>query len=111
MKYVVGNQVVLSRPPEGPIAPHIGAFAAFVSALGYALSSIRRQVRLAAGFSRWLKEKRVGLQRVTSAHSSRYLRYRAQQVKPGLGDAAALRHLIDFLRGEGLIPAERIPVD
>ncbi len=110
MKYVVGNQVVLSRPPEGPIAPRIGAFAAFVSSLGYALSSIRRQVRLAAGFSRWLKEKRVGLQRVTSAHSSRYLRYRAQQVKPCLGDAAALRHLIEFLRGEGLIPAERVPV-
>jgi hypothetical protein len=25
MKYVVNNDVVLSRPPEGPLAAHIGA--------------------------------------------------------------------------------------
>ncbi len=110
MRSVLANQPILSRIPEGPIAPHIGPFAEFLSAQGYALTSIHRQVHLAACFSRWLEQKRVGLQRITSGHSNRYLRYRAGQVKPCLGDAAALRHLIDFLRGEGLIPAERIPV-
>ena len=110
MKYVVNNQVVLLRAPEGPLEAHIGSFAEFVSAQGYALSSIRRQVRLAACFSRWLKQKRVELHRITSDHSKRYLRYRARQVQPCLGDAAALRHLIDFLRGEGLIPDKKVSV-
>ncbi len=110
MKCVVIDQLVLSRIPEGPIAEHIGPFAEFLSAQGYALTSVHRQVHLAAGFSRWLKQKRVDLRQVTSDQSKRYLRYRARQLQPCLGDAAALRHLIDFLRGEGLIPAERVSV-
>ncbi len=110
MKCVIGHQLVLARAPEGPIAPHIGSFAQFISAQGYALSSIHRQVHLAACFSRWLKQERVELHRITSDHSKRYLRYRAQQVQPCLGDAAALRHLLDFLRGEGLTAAEKVSV-
>ncbi len=108
MKYVINDQVVLSRAPEGPLAAHIGSFAESVSAQGYSLYSIRRQVRLAAGFSRWLKQKGVDVRRITSDHSSWYLRYRARHVRLCSGDAAVLRHLIDFLRGEGMIPAEKI---
>ena len=110
MKCVVGNQLVLLRTPEGPIAPHIGSFGECLGAQGYALSSIRRQIRLAACLSRWLKQERVELHDITSDHPKRYLRYRARQVQPRPGDVAALKHLIDFLRGEGLIPAETVPV-
>ena len=110
MKCVINSQVVLSRVPEGPIAAHIGSFTEFVSAQGYALSSIRSQVRLAACFSRWLKQEGVELHRITADHPRRYLRYRARQARPCPGDAAALRHLIDFLRGEGVIPAERLSI-
>lgn len=110
MKCVINSQVVLSRVPEGPIAAHIGSFAEFVSAQGYALSSIRPKVRLAACFSRWLKHEGVELHSITSDHPRRYLRYRARQIRPCSGDTAALRHLIDFLRGEGVIPAEKVSV-
>jgi hypothetical protein len=57
MKCVINDQVVLSRALEGPLGPHIGAFAESRSALGYARWSMQREVRLAAGFSRWLKLK------------------------------------------------------
>jgi len=40
MKYVINNQVVLSRAPEGPLAAHIESFAEFVSEQGYAPYSI-----------------------------------------------------------------------
>ena len=108
MKYVVCDQVVLSKAPEGPLAAYIGPFAKFISAQGYALSSIRRQVRLCRGFSRWLKRKKVDVHGIRAEHAERYLRYRARQVQIGLGDAAALRHVIDFLRGERVIPAEKV---
>ncbi len=108
MKYIVCDQVILSKAPVGPLAAYIGAFAEFVSAQGYALSSIRRQVRLCADFSRWLKRKRVETRSIRAEHTERYLRYRARQVQICLGDAAALRHLIDFLRGERVIPAEKV---
>jgi site-specific recombinase XerD len=108
MKYVVCDQVVLSKSPEGPLAPYIGSFAKFLGTQGYALSSIRQQVRLSAGFSRWLKQRRVERHSIRAEHTGRYLRYRVRQVQICLGDAAALKRLVDFLRGEGVIPAEKV---
>lgn len=106
MKCVINDQVVLSQAPEGPLAAHIGSFAEFVSAQGYSLYSIHRQVHLAACFSRWLKKKGVDVRHITSDDSRRYLLYRARHARPCRGDAAALRHLVDFLRDEGVISAE-----
>jgi len=57
MKFIVNNQLVLSHPPEGPVAAHIGSFAKSLSEQGYAASSIYRQVRLAASFSQWLTNR------------------------------------------------------
>jgi site-specific recombinase XerD len=110
MKCVVDYQLVLSRTPEGPIAPYLGAFGEFLNGQGYALTSIHRQVFLAACFSRWLKRQGIEAQRINSDHPKRYLRYRARQVQLRPGDAAALGHLMDFLRGESLIPAETVSV-
>jgi integrase/recombinase XerD len=107
MKCIINNQVVLSRAPEGPLAAQIGSFAETVSKQGYSLASIHRQVLLAACFSRWLQQNGIGLRSLCSDHPARYLRYRARHVRLGRGDAAALKHLIGFLRGEGVIPREK----
>jgi len=74
---------------------------------GYARYSLYRQVLLAACFSEWLRRREVALRGITSDHPQQYLRYRARRVRPSRGDAAALRHLVDFLRGERVIPAEK----
>jgi site-specific recombinase XerD len=109
MKCVISDHVVLSRPLDGPIADHIRAFAASRAALGYATSSIQYEIRLAAGFSQWLKRRGVPLRRVDSARVSQYLRDRHRRVRAGSGDAAALRHLLEFLRREGLIGPDSTP--
>lgn len=108
MKCIVSEDVVLSRPLDGPLSAHIAGFANWVRDEGYALYSRHRQVRLAACFSRWLGEEGVDLANVGSEHVSRYLRKHARQVKIGRGDAAALRQFLDFLRRLGVIPADRI---
>jgi integrase/recombinase XerD len=108
VKFIINNQVVLSRVPEGPLASHIGPFARSLSEQGYSLYSIQRHVRLSAYFSRWLQQQGVSLRGITSDHPPRYLRYRARQVRLCRGDAAALRHLLDFLRCGGVIPAEKM---
>lgn len=110
MKCIIDGRVVLSRAPEGPLAPHINSFAESVREQGYAMSSIHRQVLLAACFSRWLGQQRVGLRSIASGHAARYLRYRAQHVRPQAGDATAIRHLIGFLRREGVVPAEEMSI-
>jgi len=110
VKYIINDQVVLSRPLEGPLAAHIGSFARWVSEQGYALCSLRRQVRIAAFFSRWLGQNGVRLHSVSSKHAVQYLRYRARRVGIHEGDAAALRYLIQFLRREGVVRAEKAAV-
>ena len=107
MKFVINRQVVLSRAPEGPLAGRISSFAESLSGQGYALHSIHRQVLLAACFSRWLKQKGVGMRSIGSEHPVLYLRYRARHARPCRGDSAALRHLMDFLRSEGVIAGEK----
>lgn len=109
MKCIIDNQVVLSRAPEGPLAAHINSFAKSVREQGYAKNSIHRKILLAVCFSRWLKQQRVRLRCISSGHGRRYLQYRSQHVQPHLGDAAALRHLIEFLHRQGVIPAQKIP--
>lgn len=108
MKYIVNDQIVLLRAPEGPFAAYIASFAGFVSAQGYARCSIHRQVYLAASFSGWLKVKGIKLHQITSNHPKQYLRNRLRQAKPVLGDATTLRRLINFLRGEAIIPVEKL---
>ncbi len=109
MKHVINHQVVLSKVPEGPLTTWLEGFADAASRQGYARSSICRRIRLAAGFSRWLKQEKIELSRTNSDHPAQYLRYRAccQRLHPG--DPAALKHLIDYLRLEAVIPAETIP--
>ena len=109
MKCLVDDDVVLARAPEGPLAAYIGMFAKSRRAQGYVRGSIHRQVLLAASFSQWLKRQGVALGQICSEHPLRYLRCRARRVRPALGDAAALRHLLEFLRGQGVVRAERIP--
>lgn len=110
MKCRINGQVVLSRAPEGPLVAYLDSFADSLSRQGYAVTSIHRQVLLAANFSRWLKQEGVRLCRITAEHPARYLRYRARRLRAGRSDAAAFRHLIDFLHSESVIPAEKVSV-
>ena len=109
MKHVINQQVVLSHVPTGPLVPWLKGFADVSSRQGYCRWSIGRRVLLAAGFSRWLEQEKVELSRISSEHPAQYLRCRARRWRVHPGDPAALRHLVDYLRSEAVIPAETSP--
>ena len=109
MKCIVNDDVVLSRPLEGPLSSHITAFAQWARDQGYAWASRYRQVLLAACFSRWLGQQRISVRLVSAEHTARYLRWRVCRVKIHRGDAAALRQLVEFLRHKGVIPPKKLP--
>lgn len=104
MKYVVNNRLNLLRPPEGPLASYIVSFAESLSSRGYGLVSLRNQVLIATGFSKWLEREGVALRRLSTDHPERYLLHRARYRRLKRGDHAALRHLIKFLRSLNVIP-------
>ena len=107
MRYIVNDDVVLSRPLEGPLAAYVERFARWSGERGYCAYSLKRRTRIAADFSRWLGQKAVPLRQVTSSAPRQYLRARAWRAPIRRGDAAALRHFLGFLRGEGVIAFER----
>jgi site-specific recombinase XerD len=107
MKYIVDGDIVLSQPPNGPLAAHLKAFAKWASEQGYARYSRYRQVLLAAGWSRWLGQRAVRIRRVSSEQPASYLRSRARRVRRHRGDTAALTQFVEFLRSRRVIPAEK----
>lgn len=109
MKCIIDDDVVLSRPLEGPLSPHIAGFARWARKEGYAFSSRRRKVYLAACFSRWLGQQAASVRDVSPEHAVRYQRSRASPVQIRRGDAATLRHLFGFLHRQGVLPEKKLP--
>lgn len=101
----------LLRIPEGPLAPYIDSFTELLSEQGYSQNSAHLQTRISADFSRWLKRQEVAVQEITPEHAEHYLRYRARHRRPGLGDAAALRRLLNFLHEQGAISDQAVPTE
>jgi site-specific recombinase XerD len=106
MKYFINDDFALSRPPEGPVTSYIIPFAEWLVDRGYGLFSTRHQVLMAAGFSKWLRQKGIELSDISSEHPGRYLLDRAHHRRPKRGDSAALRHLLAFLRSQNAIAEE-----
>lgn len=107
MKHAINDQVVLSRVPEGPLAPYLAPFATSLQQQGYTRPYVHRHVRLAASFSRWLKQRRVRLRRLKADHAAQYLQWRHRRRRPDRGDPAALDHILEFLRCERVLPAKK----
>ena len=107
MKYIVNDKVVLSRPPDGPLAAQIGLFTDWVSEQGYAARSLWQRVHLAACFSGWLGKQGIRLRSISTEHPAQYLRHRARRLQRCRSDAAALRDFMAFLRQQAVIPAEK----
>ncbi len=111
MRHRINERVVLlclpKGGPDGPIAPYLHSFAQSLSEQGYSHCYLRRQVMLAACFSRWLKHRRVHSHDVGSEHSSHYLRCRYRERQAAQGDAGALDNLIAFLRTKRVIQEKK----
>lgn len=88
----------LLRAPEGPLVPHIDAFARQLNEQGFKRHSIASQIRLVAKFSRWLKVNHIALDRVTEEHAQRFLRRLKPRRSSQMGFDAALHRLIAFLQ-------------
>src|SRR5260370_36733470 len=97
MKCIVDDDVVLSRPLEGPLSAHIAGFAKWARDEGYASPSRWREVLLATGFSRWLGQQAVCVGRVSSEHVARFLRCRTRTDQITPADTAALCNVITCL--------------
>ena len=91
------------RARDGPLADDIDAFAAWLAAEGYAPSTVRQKLHLAADLSRWLASRKLAVDdlddnQVAAFHAA----CKPQQRR--LGDATTGRQLLDLLRATGRVP-------
>ena len=88
-----GNPLVRPHWRDGPLAGWLDAFADWVTAQGYARTTVGRKILLAACFSQWLEQGAIEFADINSGHPAQYLQHRARRLRPHLGDRAALRQL------------------
>lgn len=98
---------VLKRHVQGPLAPHLEPFAAFLERRGYSYNSGQRFIREVGRLSRWAAARRIKAEDLSEAIVKNYLRFRfkglGSKVKRGPYD-----RLLDYLRQVGVI--SRAPV-
>ena len=97
MNLIFKDPESLHRMREGPLGPYVDSYAADMRQQGYASPTAEAQIRLVAGFSRWLARRQIAPSKVTAEHCQRYLRVRSRQRRPKSDDHAALKRLLNRL--------------
>lgn len=93
----------------GPLAPHAAGFACEFSRLGYSVTAAVIAVQFVAHLSRWLASEEIELGEVTDAVTDRFLCVRRAEYTSHYS-RRALRPVLAYLRREGLVPPEAMPV-
>ena len=88
---------------DGPLADDIDAFAVWLAAEGYAPSTARQKLHLAADVSRWLASQELAVDDLNDDQVVAFHAVRKPQQRR-LGDAATGRQLLDLLRATGRVP-------
>ena len=93
----------------GPLAVYRNGFADELAATGYTPGSAEHQVGLMAHLSRWLESRGLGPADLTPGRAEEFLQARRAEGYTLLLSQRALRPLLGYLRGLGVLPA-RPPV-
>ena len=101
---------VLERMRSGPMAPYLGAMATELQSQEYSRKSIRRQLRNADSFGRWLTARNLTLDEITDDLLGRYIGGLHRSARTGYAkgycphNGRGLPRILDLLRGSGVLP-------
>jgi integrase/recombinase XerD len=94
----------------GPLALYASGFRDELAARGYAPGSAAMQLQLAAELSRWLEGHGLDVGDLTSARVEAFFGFRRARVRRLFVSPRALRLLLEYLDGIGVLPAgEPVP--
>lgn len=94
---------------SGPLARFAAGLAEELARLGYTATSAVAVLQLAAHLSRWLDSQDIGLGDVSGRVIERFLAARRVSYTSHYS-LQALDPVLGYLRGEGLVPVERVPM-
>jgi site-specific recombinase XerC len=88
---------------RGPLKDHVSGFWAELQRQGYAPQSGRNLLRVAAHFSRWLDDHRLGLSDLCEGHVASFMALRRRQGYAHYLSPRALGPLLGYLRDIGVV--------
>ena len=91
---------------EGPLAEYAPAFAAELSSNGYGDRAVVTQLRLMAHVSRWLRARRLPVEQLTPKRVAAFAAHRRAAGYRMSCSPLALRRLVAFLEGAGVVIAQ-----
>jgi site-specific recombinase XerD len=97
----------IERLRQGPLSEYLDAYAAGIAEQGYKHFSIRQQIVVIAGFSRWLKEKSIDVPALNNKVVDRFLQLRCRQQQLRRGEPKTLKRLLAMLRQKGVVKPEQ----
>ena len=95
--------VAAQRVRAGTLEDHIATFAAALSERGYAKSTAKQQIRLAADFGRWLGRRGVVATELDEERASEFLAYLRRRGRARRSHRTTLRILLSVLRDIGIV--------
>lgn len=94
------DRTTLERLRNEPLGPYLDSYLASLESVGYTESTVRGQVTVLSQLSRWLAQKELT---VPSFNERSIAEFLTECNRRHNGDAATLRHLLDYLRREGIV--------
>ena len=99
------DEAAVQRMRALPVGSHLDAFAAVLSALGYARYTIRDRLWTLAALGRWLKRRGLSVIDLRPDIVAAFLRPRTQRARVHRGATATLRLFLEYLEHEAIIPS------
>lgn len=93
----------------GPLGAYLESFAALLVQQGYSREAGWKKVRLVADLSRWMVQKRLGLEELHEPRITTFLGWRWKRVARQSGDQCTLALLLRHLRQADIIPPPVAP--
>jgi len=104
MNQFFGDPKTCQRMHEGPLGQYIDSYVTEMCEQGYCQDATESQTRLVSDLSRWMAERKITPQQLTTDQCKIYLRSRAQHRRPKRDDWAALKRLLNLLLRREVIP-------
>lgn len=104
LDWYLKDEAAVQRMRALPVGSHLDAFAAVLSALGYARYSIRDRLWTLAALGRWLKRRGLSVIDLRPDVVAAFLRPRTQRARVHRGAAATLRLFLEYLEHQAVIP-------
>jgi site-specific recombinase XerD len=101
------DSAILDRYRRGPLEPHLGSFANWLSEQGYPRQNGMQKLRLFAFLSRWLERNKISIQQLDDQRIDQFIKTQRKQLRRQRQVRHTLTQLLHYLRRLRVVPDQQ----